>query len=206
MATIRGDNRNNVKRGTDGRDTFYLYGGDDVASGGGGSDSIFAGAGADRLNGGGGNDFLYGDDGADLLFGGDGADRLYGGNGPDRLNGGTGGDFLVGGDGADRFVYDSVRADNTPTGFSIDTIFDFSRAEGDRIDLSGIDGNWSAPGDQGLRYIGRGAFSENGRGEVQIVISAGDTYVQIDANGDGGVDLGFGISGTPPINATDFIL
>jgi Ca2+-binding RTX toxin-like protein len=81
-------------------------------------------------------------------LGGPGNDVLRGGSGDDRLLGGTGEDVLVGGLGqrradrggadADRFVYNSVQ--ESPLGAANrDRINDFSSAQGDRIDLSGID-------------------------------------------------------------------
>lgn len=76
-----------------------------------------------------GGDVLTGD-GQDNLFAGlGGADRLSGGAGNDRLVGGTGADTLAGGSGADAFVF-FARED------AGDTVSDFSRAQGDKIELS----------------------------------------------------------------------
>ena len=77
-------------------------------------------AGADTLTGDGGNDKLLGLAGNDTLSGGAGDDALYGGDGTDTLTGGKG---------KDAFVFNSA-----PTG--PDTITDFSRADGDKIQLS----------------------------------------------------------------------
>ncbi len=100
---------------------------------GSGDDNVNALRGNDRVFGDGGDDTLRGDGGRDRLFGGADEDRLFGGDRADDLNGGTGADRLSGGGGGDRFDYDrlaEVRGD---------TILDFSRAEGDRLDLAGID-------------------------------------------------------------------
>lgn len=106
-----------------------------------GDGSFLLGAGADDvlvanaalgslLSGGAGDDALWGQDARDQLLGGTGNDLIRAGAGRDTLNGGEGDDKLVGGLGADRFVLD--RPD-----WGFDEIFDFSRAEGDRVDLGG---------------------------------------------------------------------
>jgi Ca2+-binding RTX toxin-like protein len=99
------------------------------------------------LTGGAGNDvltasnswtFLFGGDGADNLTGGTGYDNLVGGNGNDTLSGnagndtligGAGNDILTGGVGADKFVFNSNLE-------GLDIIKDFSRVEGDKIQIS----------------------------------------------------------------------
>ncbi|MFM7273485.1 MAG: Ig-like domain-containing protein, partial [Gammaproteobacteria bacterium] len=87
--------------------------------------------GADTLAGGDGGDTLEGGLGADLLRGDAGNDTLRGGDGGDRLAGGAGKDQLQGGIGADRFLFDTALSVAT----NIDTISDFSRAQGDAIQL-----------------------------------------------------------------------
>ena len=102
-------------------------------------DHLQGGRGHDRLFGHGGGDRLQGGAGDDRLFGGRDTDLLYGGAGEDRLFGGKAGDLLHGGGGADRFVFVGV-SDSPPAGLH-DLIFDFSPAEGDRIDLRKLDGD-----------------------------------------------------------------
>jgi Ca2+-binding RTX toxin-like protein len=77
-------------------------------------------AGSDTLTGASGNDTLKGNSGNDSLIGGDGIDELEGGSGMDTLTGGLG---------ADQFIFNS-RADG------IDTIVDFNRKEGDKININ----------------------------------------------------------------------
>ena len=146
--------------GGGGNDRLFGEAGDDSLGGGSGNDSLFGAAGSDSLtgaygddslSGGDGNDFLAGDytyssysgDGADTLDGGAGNDTLFGGGGNDILNGGadndtlTGGagnDSLTGGTGADAFVIDA----GTPYSAQSDTIADFTPADSDRIDVSGL--------------------------------------------------------------------
>jgi Ca2+-binding RTX toxin-like protein len=121
-----------------------------------------------RLDGGGGNDTLQGGGGADILIGGLGNDVLRGGNGSDTLRGGAGNDTLTGGTGADIF-------DFTITGRGgFDTITDFLRNDGDRIDLRGT----------GLSFAAL-TFS-NVAGNLQVGMGAGGTVV---VNGFGATGL-----------------
>ncbi|WP_285892590.1 M10 family metallopeptidase [Microvirga terrae] len=81
--------------------------------------------------GGGSGAQLYGEGGNDTLTGKAGGDYLFGGSGGDWLDGGFGCDVLSGGAGADTFRFSTgLGAGN------VDTIQDFSAAEGDRIVLS----------------------------------------------------------------------
>jgi Ca2+-binding RTX toxin-like protein len=89
------------------------------------------------LSGLGGNDVLLGGVGNDTLRGGDGADVLYGDQGNDTLFGGKGGDLLVGGDGADVFKW-TLADDITSGSTTVDHIRDFSKEEGDKIDLKDL--------------------------------------------------------------------
>jgi len=118
--------------GHDGNDQLLGLGGNDILDGGAGNDRLNGGDGNDTLFGGQGNDTVRGDAGDDHLYGGQGNDVLHGGEGNDVLDGGRGADTLFGNAGADTFRFSSaVRGE-------IDRIVDFSRAEGDRIDLTGL--------------------------------------------------------------------
>jgi Ca2+-binding RTX toxin-like protein len=77
------------------------------------------------------NDQLVGSYGDDTLVGSVGIDTIEGGIGDDILKGGDGNDYLIGGAGADTFIWQDGDA-------GIDTIKDFSLAEGDKLDLSDI--------------------------------------------------------------------
>ena len=72
---------------------------------------------------------LLGNEGANTLKGLAGNDTLKGGAGTDKLYGGDGNDMLTGGAGKDTFIFDTA-----PT--SRDMITDFSRSDGDKIQLS----------------------------------------------------------------------
>jgi Ca2+-binding RTX toxin-like protein len=88
----------------------------------------------------------------------DGDDQLVGDDGRDTLVGGRGADHLFGGVGADRFVYYGIE-DLGLTVATTDWILDMYAEEGDRIDLSGIDADVYAPGNQAFRFIGTAPFS-----------------------------------------------
>jgi Ca2+-binding RTX toxin-like protein len=175
--------------GDDGND--YLYGehGDDTMEGGLGRDNLEGGTGQDTLYGGADNDQLYGQDGDDRIYGGDGDDRLEGGAwqdsleggaGIDMLYGGTHSDYLAGGSGADRFIFKatdvttSVNADGTVVyKHDRDVIHDFSREEGDTIDIgsmllyvAGFNGTAQQAIDQGYLRLIEGP----GRGGTQVSI------------------------------------
>jgi Ca2+-binding RTX toxin-like protein len=141
--------------------------------------AVQGGAGADTVTGGAGSDYLAGNGGAD---------RLNGGGGNDALVGGLGADTLTGGAGADRFVYQSVAQSNGANG--IDRIVDFGGAAGgERIDLSVIDANANALGNQAFTFIGVASAFTNKAGELRVVENAGNWFVQGDVDGDGVADL-----------------
>ncbi|MBT8154540.1 M10 family metallopeptidase C-terminal domain-containing protein [Epibacterium ulvae] len=138
-----GDSGNDQIFGHKGRDRLHGKDGDDRLVGGQHQDTLNGGSGQDRLAGGGGSDLLRGQAGDDLLWGDNGNDRLYGGAGRDIVNGGNGNDVLTGGAGVDIFVFAS----------GADQVLDFTRAEGDRIDLSraaGITDFQGLTGSQGI--------------------------------------------------------
>src|SRR5439155_15131504 len=88
-----------------------------------------AGVGSDTFTG---VNWVRGSNFADTLSGDANANTLEGQGGNDRLDGRGGNDTLTGGGGADTFVY--------ANGGGADTITDFNRAEGDKIDVSGVSG------------------------------------------------------------------
>lgn len=68
---------------------------------------------------------------AQAFFGNGGNDTITGGSGDDLLLGGAGNDSLTGGAGADTFRFIQFEG-------GVDTITDFNRNEGDKIDLRGL--------------------------------------------------------------------
>jgi Ca2+-binding RTX toxin-like protein len=122
--------------GGDGNDILFGQGGDDFLFGGAGNDTLFGGAGNDTLYGESGNDRLYGGSGNDTLFGGIGDDTLSGGLGNDILVGGLGNDILKGDAGSDTFIW--LKGDTEVGKVAKDYIVDFSKSEGDKLDLSDL--------------------------------------------------------------------
>jgi Ca2+-binding RTX toxin-like protein len=143
---------------------------------------------------------IIGNDAGDTLVGGAGNDTLVGGAGNDVLVGGAGTDTLTGGRGADRFTF--VVGDLSAAPASTDTITDFSRSEGDKIDLSG----YRAAGSSAFTFIGAGAFTKHA-GELRLDTSGTNQVVYGDIDGDGIADFALNVSkGSGALIAADFVL
>ena len=144
----------------------------------------------ETLDGGAGRDTISGGGGNDLLRGLAGNDSLSGGAGDDTLEGGTGNDTLTGGAGNDTFLFPAlVPTTNGAVGYNEARITDF--AQGDRIDLSGLNAT----------FIGTdsftGTFANKGPAQVRVRTDLGNTTLEIDVNGDGLNDRSIYISGSP---------
>lgn len=150
------------------------------------------------------NNRLAGNSGNNVLSGGAGNDTLLGGAGNDRLIGGPGADRLSGGPGADVFAFRFV-TDSRPIAAARDVIVDFSRAQGDRIDLSAIDANIARPGDQAFSFVGTANFSGHA-GELRTLRHNGALYVTGDVDGDGFADFSLQVNIAGALFAGDFIL
>jgi Ca2+-binding RTX toxin-like protein len=216
-------------RGGGGNDELHLRGGNDIALGGTGADSIYGESGMDDLMGDSGNDRLYGGDGDDVLRGGLDTDYLYGGNGRDGLLGGSGSDALIGnagndtlsgeagndvlrggtgidvlfgGAGADKFIFTNGEssASTTNTTATLDSVRDFSRAQGDKIDLRFAYGD----DDSGvLDWRGGSAFTAAYQVRAQ---SAGSGYleVQVNLDNDSAAEMEFLVRSS--LRESDFLL
>jgi Ca2+-binding RTX toxin-like protein len=138
------------------------------------------------------------------IFGGAGADRLTGGANADALYAGGGADLLTGGGGADLFQYRSV---SDSTAAAPDRILDFVRGT-DRIDLSQVDADSAAAGDQGFAFIGNAAFSGLA-GQLRSAFVGPNLWrVEGDVDGDRVADLVLEVVGTAgqSLTASDFLL
>jgi len=145
---------------------------------------------------------LFGSSFNDQLSGDGSANALFGSSGNDRLIGGIGADQLTGGADADTFIFQSL-AESTVADTGRDFILDFSRTEGDKIDVSQIDANTGAAGDQAFTFIGAASFS-GVAGQLRAVVTATNTLVSGDVNGDSVADFSILVNGTTPLQATDF--
>ncbi len=85
-----------------------------------------------------------------------------------------------------------------------DTIRDFSQAQGDRIDLSGMDAR-DGPGNQAFTFIATSELSGT-KGEVRFTQNASRTVIRGDTNGDGTADFSISLDGLITLTAGDFIL
>jgi Ca2+-binding RTX toxin-like protein len=200
-------------RGGSGNDSLQGEAGDDFLSGDAGIDTAFfrdykfgpgSGVEVDLRRGvatGGqlGTDTLSGIENVD---GTDSADVIIGNGGANVLWGREGGDVLTGNGGADRFDYDGL-FDSRST--AADVITDFSRAQGDKIDLSTLDANMEVSGNEAFQFIGAAPFT--GAGQVRAVTSGGGTAIEVDC-GDVllGTELVIVLSSTVPMQAGDFVL
>jgi Ca2+-binding RTX toxin-like protein len=199
-----GSRNDDVLNGAAGNDTLLGGIGNDRLLGSSGNDDLIGGDGNDSIGGGSESDYLEGDAGNDALNGGSGRDFLYGDSGNDSLRGGSGTDDLYGGSGADRFVFDDGEFGGMSRS-TADYIGDFSRAEGDKIDLRLVDANAGVAGDQAFSFIGSQQFS-GVAGQLRYHISDGDTFIEGDINGDGVADFVIFSEVALNMQATDFVL
>ena len=159
---------------------------------------------ANKLIGNGGDNTIRGFAGIDNIKGLAGDDRLFGGPSADQITGGLGRDEMTGGGQSDIFIFDGAVQTGT-TNISRDLIRDFTQAEGDLIDLSGIDAK-PASGDQAFDFIGMSAFSSV-KGQVRFRQTGVDTTrIQGDINGDGTADFEIELTGLVTLVAGDFLL
>lgn len=169
--------------------------------------------GVEGLAGGNFNDVLTGDAlantligraGSDLLTGGAGNDQFFGDAGADTLIGGAGVDVLRGGVDADLFRF-LTAADSGAPGQARDAILDFSKVQGDRIDLSTIDANAALGGDQAFAFIGSAAFSAAGQVRAQVI--GGNTFVFANTDATTATtEFSVVLMGSVALAGTDFIL
>jgi Ca2+-binding RTX toxin-like protein len=150
-----------------------------------------------------------GTSGSDTLVGSSGNDTLRGLGGSDVLRGAGGSDILIGGVGADRFDFDRlsdsgsardvIRAGDGAVAFA-----GAGAAQGDRIDLAGIDANVTVDNNQAFHFGG------TGKGDLSLVESNGNTLVRGNVDGDTGFEFALliqdGTVKASAYTAADFIL
>ncbi|MGR3400640.1 MAG: Calx-beta domain-containing protein [Paracoccus sp. (in: a-proteobacteria)] len=175
-----------------------------TGTGNGQSNRIVGNAAGNLLNGAAGADTLQGGAGNDRLLGGAGNDRLFGDRGADRLIGNLGSDTLTGGDGADTFVFSFLSDSRVPFG-QRDVVTDFRRGQGDHLDLSGIDADPTAGGNQRFDFIGSRGFTGNA-GDLRAIQSDAATIVLGDVDGDRMADFAIQLNGRMVLLEQDFFL
>ncbi|RMH53805.1 MAG: hypothetical protein D6686_00070 [Alphaproteobacteria bacterium] len=217
--TLLGQAGNDVLKAGADDDRLVGDSGDDILQGAGGADLAFGGDGADRLDGQQGDDTLRGGAGNDRIFGGNEDDRAFGEDGDDRIAAGAGrdivdggpgddvllggreGDTITGGPGADIFRFG--RNDGGAKAADRDGVTDFSRAEGDRIHLAAIDGDWDSAGFQTLTFIGRDlAFTDVG----QVRFNGNGGFLEINTAGGTTPEIRIELQGVSNIGLVDLIL
>jgi|GEM_PF-1875731 len=135
----------------------------------------------------GGSDYLRGGVGNDDLRGNAANDTLDGGLGQDTLIGGAGADVLTGGADNDLFRFQAL-SESTPA--APDRITDY--AAGDVIDLSLLDANSLAAGNQAFTVVT--AFTR-AAGQLMLSYAGGVTTVLADVDGDGAADFALQLTG-----------
>ena len=167
------------------------------ATGGSGNDVIIGNAAANTLQGGAGND---------TLNGGVGADKLVGGTGNDVLIGGANKDTLTGGTGADKFVF-NLDTDSGIATATRDTITDFSRTQGDKIDLSGIDANLKVAGDNAFTTLNSGTLFSGSFSTIATLFFDQTSHILYGNNDkDAAADFSIALSGVTTLATSDFVL
>ncbi|WP_028970345.1 calcium-binding protein [Sphingomonas sp. URHD0057] len=201
----------NVLEGGTGDDTYIVYAGTDqvIEKLGEGTDLVRSSfsytlgdnvenltlTGAAAING-------TGNGLANVITGNSAANTLIGGGGGDTLIGGGGGDMLTGGVGADRFTLTNI-SDSAP--LTPDRITDFAgKKDGDKIDLSAIDADATAAGDQAFKLVNK--FSgQAGQLTTSWDKATDTTSISLDVDGDRTADMVIQLSGHVSLTGGDFI-
>eukprot|EP01030_Chromulinospumella_sphaerica_P034897 gene34897-biopygen26217 len=143
-----------------------------------------AGAGDIAGTGNSGANAITGNEGVNVLDGKGGVDTIKGGDGNDVVFGGLGNDLLYGQNGYDIFA---VRQESVGLAtLETDRIFDLSFAAGDRVDLSAIDADSTAMGNQAFHFAAVLTTFSGAAGEATLTYDAAtnSTYLRLDVNGD----------------------
>jgi Ca2+-binding RTX toxin-like protein len=229
IENLVGSNFSDALTGSDGANALTGRSGNDFLDGRGGADTLDGGIGRDLasyinsdsgvivdltlgagLGGDATNDTLisiedlFGSSFADTLIGNGDTNVFDGAGGDDRLDGRGGVDILRGAGGGDTFVWRNI-ADSGAVVADMDLIRDFDPLEGDLIDLSGVDANAIAAGNQAFTFIGTAGFSGT-PGEVNFVHVNGETIIQLQTGLEGDVEMGIRIAGIVTPEASWFVL
>ena len=186
--------------GLSANDFIFSYAQGKIEAGSHFSDTMFGSRFDDSLNGGNSADKVLGGSGDDLLRGGRGNDTVEGGAGSDTLWGGKGRDTLAGGAGADSFSFVST---NDSGAGARDVIIDFISGR-DVIDVSAIDANTLAAGNQKFEWIENSVFTAVG--QLAYAVVADGIVITGNTDGDTASEFEVTIIGVFTPNDLDFIL
>jgi Ca2+-binding RTX toxin-like protein len=223
---LYGRGGNDLLDGGIGGDTLNGGSGNDELRGGDGNDQLDGADGADQLRGGAGFDVARYDfstqavrvdlaagtgiggiaegdrlSGIEGLHGSGGNDHLSGDDRSNRLVGFDGSDILTGRGGADQFAY--IRTFES-TAAAPDRIIDFSRGQGDKIDLAALDANAQTSEDEAFEFIGTRGFS--GVGQLRFHQQDGDTVIEVNTRDDPGAEFVVVLDPLLSMRAGDFVL
>ncbi len=150
-----------------------------------------------------GDNRLAGLNGNDTIAGDLGDDRILGGNLNELLDGGDCADTLTGGTGADTFVFAGL-SQTGPKPTVADILADFTPGD-DLIDLSALDAITNNANPNVAFTFLTGAFT-GVAGQLHAVQIGGNTYLEMDVNGDTVADATIRLNGLLTLTAADFVL
>ena len=222
--TLTGDGKANELRGERGDDVLEGRGGADHLDGGEGNDTasyahspggVTVNLETGTASGGDAQVTVAGVTSYDKLTsienleGSDHADTLTGDANDNKLEGGGGADTLTGGGGADTFVFgeESIfKNTETPTREQLeaaaDTVTDFTRSQGDKLDLRGVA---ASQGLDNLHFDTEPARNRQFQGRVWYEKEDGDTHVLVDVDGKNGADFLVTLEGEYDLTAADML-
>ena len=129
----------------------------------------------ENATGGSARDLIHGNEVGNVLKGLGGDDVIRGFEGNDTIIGGAGADVMLGGTGSDTFVFDFAEQGDRIDDFTSEDFIDFS------------------PFDVDLNFIGDGAFSAGGSGEIRYE----GGLLSADFDGNGTIDFSVTLAGSP---------
>lgn len=168
--------------------------GNDLIYGDYGNDGLFGHDGNDTIHGRGGNDELTGDAGNDVLMGEEGNDAIQGGTGRDTMSGGSG---------QDTFVFRSLQ-DSGNSASNCDVITDFSRAQGDHIDISALSRSIEGS-NKGFDFVETRPAIMRGEVSYDYHPELGGCMVYVNTNLERTPDFAILVQGVTSMSAGDFI-
>lgn len=131
----------------------------------------------------------------DTIIGNTISNNIYSYAGNDRMTGGTG---------ADTFWFSNLdvtgnAGSSAAASMYTDLITDFNIAQGDRLNLSGIDANSGLVGDQAFTLLGAGAqFSA--AGQARLIVTGPNSTLELNTTGAGAAEFSINLTGVTSLN------